>query len=74
MISMLFPTEAKAPFPDQNGDGLITDAEISKDPKNALTARVQRLIADESGDRDGKITEAEWNAFWRTLEGKPSNT
>jgi len=30
------------------------------------------MIADESGDRDGKITSAEWTHFWRNYQGTPS--
>ena len=32
------------------------------------------MIADQTGNRDGKITQEEWNLFWRTQYGKPAIT
>ena len=71
-VSMIFPAESRPPFPDKDGDGLITEAEIPTDPNEWQTARVLRIIANESGKRDGKITREEWNVFWGKLEGKPA--
>lgn len=74
LVSMIFPSETIPPFPDKDGDGIITEADIPSDPNEWQTIRVLRMIANETGNRDGKITRAEWNLFWSGLEGKPAIT
>ncbi len=70
IISVISPAESIPPFPDKDGDGIITEADISNDPKDWQAARTLRTIGRESGDRDGKITREEWNTFWGVFQGK----
>jgi outer membrane protein assembly factor BamB len=73
VVAMIVPAEAIPPFPvDHDGDGVIGQADIPTDPKEWQTTRTLRMIAESAGDRDGKITTAEWSAFWRNLQGTPS--
>lgn len=75
VVAMVFSAESVPPFPvDQDGDGVIGRADIPTDPKEWQTTRTLLMIGETAGDRDGKITTAEWSAFWRGLQGKPSIT
>ena len=74
LVSMIFPSENGRAFPDKDGDGIVTAAEISALSKDPQITRVEQMIADETGNRDGKITQEEWNLFWRTQQGRPAIT
>jgi outer membrane protein assembly factor BamB len=74
LVSMIFRAETIPPFPDKDGDGIITEGDIPTDPNEWQTIRTLRMIANETGNRDGKITRAEWNSFWSGYEGKPAVT
>jgi outer membrane protein assembly factor BamB len=71
---MVMTAENAPPFPDKDGDGIITYADIPTDPKEWMTTRTLRMLADEFGDRDGKITKGEWASFWKQFAGKPAIT
>jgi outer membrane protein assembly factor BamB len=72
LVSMIFPSENGRAFPDKDGDGIVTAAEISALSNDPQITRVEHMIADETGNRDGKITQEEWNLFWRTQQGRPA--
>lgn len=74
VVALIFTAEEIPPFPDKDGDGIVTETDIPTDPKEWMSARVLRMISKEAGDRDGKITRAEWNTFWSGYRGKPSVT
>jgi len=74
LVSMIFPSENGRAFPDKDGDGIVTAAEISALSNDPQITRVEQMIADETGNRDGKITQEEWNLFWRTQQGRPAIT
>jgi hypothetical protein len=74
VVSMVMTAENAPPFPDKDSDGIITYADIPTDPKEWMTTRTLRMLADEFGDRDGKITKAEWASFWKQFAGKPAIT
>ncbi len=71
VITMMYSAEARPAFPDPNGDGVVSAGEFPTDPKEWQQLRTLQLIAGEVGDKDGAITIAEWDAFWRPLMGTP---
>lgn len=72
LIAMVVSAEEIPPFPDRDSDSIITADDIPTDPKEWQMIRTLTMIADNSGDRDGKITSTEWTSFWRNLQGTPS--
>jgi outer membrane protein assembly factor BamB len=64
--------EEAPPFPDKDGDGFVSGADIPTDATEWQTARTLTMISKEFGDRDGKIAATEWKAFWNSYQGKPS--
>ena len=71
VITMMYSAEARPAFPDPNGDGVVSAGEFPTYPKEWQQLRTLQLIAGEVGDKDGAITIAEWDAFWRPLMGTP---
>ena len=71
VITMFYLAESQPPFPDQNGDGVVTTADIPVDPKEWQQTRILQLMAAESGNGDGIISRDEWTQFWTAVQGTP---
>ncbi len=71
VITMVYLAESQPPFPDQNGDGVVTTADIPADPKEWQQTRILQLMAAESGNGDGIISLDEWSQFWTAVQGTP---
>ncbi|HYP07241.1 MAG TPA: PQQ-binding-like beta-propeller repeat protein [Bryobacteraceae bacterium] len=72
VVSMETAMEETPPFPDKDGDGVVGATDIPTEAKEWQTARTLNMVAKELGNRDGRISPAEWKAFWSGYQGKPS--
>jgi hypothetical protein len=72
VVSIKNAMEQAPPFPDKDGDGVVSGTDIPTEAAEWQTARTLNMISKEYGDRDGRISPTEWQAFWNAYQGKPS--